>query len=202
MMPDSITDNLFVVDYTEYHNQHPNEELPSEGVSFLQEPDSRLGAFCILNPSHYPFQAINLERHKYLVTDDAGKSSKQCECICRAERNKGKRWILLLELKYCSEDNIPTNMQNAFDELESCYQFLKIQKHFFDDAPYRVYLCASHPEHPTIRPFGEFIFNQDRLLTLNDEGLKVIYRNAVKILTPEYLSEAEVPRRYQTLFAK
>lgn len=164
---------------------------------FLEHPDKRLGAFCILNPSHLPFEAINLETHPNLVTDENGQMTKQCECICRAHRQAGKRWVLLLELKYCSEDNIPANMQNALEKLDKCYDFLKEKKRFFDDNQYRIYLCASHPEHEASRPFGEFIYNQDRLLCLNDKGVKFLYCNAVKILTAEYITKAVTPHKYQ-----
>ena len=49
---DNITDDLLIVDYTEYHQKHPAENLPSHGVMFIETPDPRLGAFCILNPNH------------------------------------------------------------------------------------------------------------------------------------------------------
>lgn len=193
----NITENLLVVDFTEYHKNHPAEVLPSNGVMFVEQPDSRLGAFCILNPNHIPYEAINLEENKNLVTDKSGNSVKQCECICRAHRENGRRWVLLLELKYCNEDNIPANMQNALHKLEKCYEFLHIEKNFFEDNPYHIYLCASHPEHDTAKPFGEFIYNQNKLLELNDKGIKFLYCNAVKILTPEYLMKSTIPHKYQ-----
>lgn len=171
--------------------------MPSEGVLFIEQPDDRLGAFCILNPNHLSFEAINLETNSHLVTDENGNLAKQCECICRAHRQEGKRWVLLLELKYCKEDNILLNMQNALEKLDECYDFLNEKKHFFDNNPHRVYLCASHPEHETTQPFEAFIYNQDRLLELNDKGVKLLYCNAIKILTPEYLAKADVPRKYQ-----
>ena len=194
---DNITDDLLVVDFTEYHKKHPTEAIPSEGVTFLEQPDSRLGAFCILNPNHLPYQAINLETNPHLVTDEHGNLVKQCECICLAHREKDKRWALLLELKYCDENNIQDNMQNALEKLDKCYDFLNEKKHFFDDNPYRVYLCASHPEHETTQPFEAFVYNQDRLLGLNDKGVKFLYCNAVKILTTEYLMKVAVPHKYQ-----
>lgn len=49
---DNIIEDLLVVDFTEYHKNHPEESLPSEGVMFIEQPDKRLGAFCILNPNH------------------------------------------------------------------------------------------------------------------------------------------------------
>lgn len=194
---ENIVGDLLVVDFTEYHQKHPNETIPSEGVMFIEQPDNRLGAFCILNPQHLPFETINIEENPTIVTDDNGKLVKQCECICRAKRENGRRWVLLLELKYCSEKNIPANMQNAFDKLDKCFDFLKNTKHYFDNQRYRIYLCASHPEHETVKPFGEFIYNQKRLLELNDKGAKFLYCNAVKILTPEYLAKSDIPRKYR-----
>ncbi len=88
-------------------------------------------------------------------------------------------------------------MQNALEKLYECYDFLNVTKHFFYDGSYRVYLCASHPEHEVVGPFNEFIYNQDRLLQLNDKGVKLLYCNAVKILTPEYIAKAEVPHKYK-----
>lgn len=193
-----ISDDLLVIDYTDYHEQNPAVQIPTNGVFFTVEPDERIGAFCILNPRHISFDAINLEENPALVTDEGGHAAKQCECICRAHREEGRRWVLLVELKYCTEDNIPDNMQNAFDKLDQCYDFLREKKHFFDDAQYKVYLCPSHPEHETMKPFGEFIFNQDRLLSLKSKGADLLYANAVEILTPEYLRKApSIPRRYQ-----
>lgn len=197
MNPDDITGDLLIADYTEYRKEHPTETLPSGGVAFLERPDSRLGSFCILNPRHLPFEAINLEENPQLVTGSDGKLVKQCECICRALREKGKRWVLLLELKYCKADNIPANMRNALEKLVKCHDFLNVEKHFFDGNPCRIYLCASHPEHEAAEPFGNFINNQDKLLGLNEKGLKFLYCNAVSVLTPEYLKAAYTPRKYR-----
>ena len=194
---DNITEDLLIVDYTEYHQKHPLEKLPSDGVMFIETPDPRLGAFCILNPNHYPYKAINLESNPGLVTDENGNVAKQCECICCAHRAEGRRWILLLELKYCDKDNIPDNMQNALHKLEKCYDFLNEKKHYFDEYPYNVYVCASHPEYETSEPFGSFIYNQNRLLELKEKSITLLYCNAVKVLTPEYLWESPVPHKYQ-----
>lgn len=195
---DNITDDLLIVDYTEYHQKHSAENLPSHGVMFIETPDSRLGAFCILNPNHYPYKAINLEANPGLVTDENGAAVKQCECICCAHRVEGRRWILLLELKYCEKDNIPDNMQNALEKLEKCYDFLNEKKHYFDGCQYNVYFCASHPEHEVSEPFGSFIYNQDRLLDLKEKkSITLLYCNAVKVLTPEYLLQSKVPHKYQ-----
>ncbi len=192
----NITDDLLVVDYTEYHRKHPDEKLPSDGVTFIDKPDPRLKAFCILNPNHHPYEVINLEENPDIVTDSNGNLVPQSECICSAHREKGKRWIMLVELKYCSENNIPRNMQDALKKLEKCFDFLNEEKHMFDDPPHRVYLCISHPEHDTVKPFGEFIYNQDRLLRLKDRGANLLYCNAVKVLTPEYITKALSPRRF------
>ena len=194
---DNITDDLLIVDYTEYHQKHPAENLPSHGVMFIETPDPRLGAFCILNPNHYPYKAINLEANPGLVTDENGAAVKQCECICCAHRVEGRRWILLLELKYCEKDNIPDNMQNALEKLEKCYDFLNEKKHYFDGCQYNVYFCASHPEHEVSEPFGSFIYNQDRLLDLKEKkSITLLCCNAVKVLTPEYLFQSKVPHKY------
>lgn len=192
-----IIDDLFVVDFTEYQRQHPKEKLPADGVMFIEQPDERVGAFCILNPDHLSYEVINLETNPNLTTDESGNQVKQPECICKAHRDTGKRWVLLLELKYCTENNIPRSMQNALEKFIEYYDFLKEKKHFFDDNSYRVYVCASHPEHEVTQPFGEFIFDQNKILVLNEEGVKLLYCNAVKILTPEYLAKTDIPRRYQ-----
>ena len=80
----NITNNLLVVDFTEYHKKHPEESLPSNGVMFLEEPDDRLGAFCMLNPNHVSYKAINIEENQALVTNRSGQLVKQCECIFKA----------------------------------------------------------------------------------------------------------------------
>lgn len=195
---DNITEDLLIVDYTEYHQKHPAEILPSDGVMFIESPDPRLGAFCILNPNHHPYSAINLETNPGLVTDEKGQAVKQCECICCAHRTEGRRWIMLLELKYCEKDNIPDNMQNALEKLEKCYDFLNEKKQYFDGCQYKVYICASHPEYEVSEPFGSFIYNQDRLLDLKEKkSINLLYCNAVKILTPEHLQQSKVPHKYQ-----
>lgn len=191
-----FSDDLIIIDFTEYHQRHPKEKVPSNGVHFTTQPDNRLGAFCILNPNKLPFEAINLEANPGLVTDEHGQPVKQCECICRAQREKSKRWGLLLELKYCAEKNIPKNMQNAFKKLEECHEFLDRQR-FFSDNPYRIYWAISHPEHDTVEPFENFINDQDRVLGLNEKGIKLLYCNAIRILTTEYLAKSKKPRKYQ-----
>lgn len=197
MNPDAITDSLLVVDFTEYHKNHPTESLPSNGVMFIEEPDDRLGAFCLLNPNHISYEAINIEENQAIVTDNSGKPAKQCECIFKANREKGRRWVMLLELKYCKEHNIPINMQNALYEIEACYDFLKNEKHYFKEHSYIIYLCVSHPEHEIVMPFENFLCNQNKLLELNEKGAKFLYCNAVKILTPEYIVKTAVPHKYQ-----
>ena len=67
------------------------------------------------------------------------------------------------------KDNIPDNMQNALEKLEKCYDFLNEKKQYFDGCQYKVYICASHPEHEVSEPFGSFIYNQDRLLDLKEK---------------------------------
>lgn len=193
----NITDDLLVVDYTEYCKNTPNQKTPSKGVCFIDTPDERLGAFCILNPNHIRYKAINLEEEKDLVNDKSGKNVKQCECICEAHRDKGRRWVMLIELKYCKEANIATNMLEALDKLEKCYDFLNNEKGFFKDNLYKVYLCASHPEHETIEPFSRFICNQEKLLRLKDKELTFYYTNSVKVLTPEYIAKINTPYKYK-----
>ena len=197
MSPELFDCDLLVVDYTKYHQDHPEEELPSEGVHFLNVPDIRLGSFCVRNPKPITIEAINLEKTHSLTKKEDGSTVKQCECICKAHREDGeKRWVLLLELKYCSEKNIPDNMLNAMGKFEKYVDFL-MGKHYFDDAPYNIYVCASHPEHEVTESFGSFLINQDRILTLSKKGVRLLYTNAVKAISEERLIKVDTPEKYK-----
>lgn len=115
-----ITHDIYVVDYTEYLKSHPDADTPTRGVAFLSEPDDRLHAFYVENPNKVAYTVLNLEEHPSLTTDGEGKMIKQPECILEAYRKgRGKRWILLLELKYPhKEANIAANMQSAFAKFQ------------------------------------------------------------------------------------
>ena len=192
-----IRGDLLVADFTDYKSMHPEEQLPSNGVCFLDAPDARVGSFCFLNPSHYPFDAINLEEHPALVGRD-GVAGRNVECICNADRENGRRWVAFLELKYprC-EDNIPGNMVDAFGKFEECVKMVMEDNKYLEGVDCNIYAIASHPEFEQTQPFGAFICNQDRLLSLADKGITLIYGNAVRIATPEFLFLAKTPARYK-----
>lgn len=193
-----ITDDLLVVDYTEYRQTHPQEVTPSKGVCFLDAPDKRIGAFSFLNPQNYPFDAINLEEHPALLTDKNGRKVRNVECICSANRKAGRRWVAFLELKYPDcEDNIPQNMADAFDKFEICIDTVMKDNHYLEGMDCNVYAIASHPEYEQAQPFGEFIYDQTRMLNMTDKGIILLHCNAVRISTPEYLYSTEVPARYK-----
>lgn len=194
---ESITGDLLVADYTEFVKTHPDADVPSKGVCFLDAPDERIGAFCILNPNHLAFNALNLENHPSLVTS-GGQRVRNVECVCNAIRDHGRRWVAFVELKYPGcEDNIPVNMADAFDKFEVCINTVMKENRYLEGLECKVFAIASHPEFELTQPFGSFICNQERLLSLKDNGITLIYHNAVKISTPEFLMPAEVPARYK-----
>lgn len=195
---ENVTGDLLVVDYTDYLKNHPQEVVLSKGVCFLDEPDKRIGAFCFLNQNHLSFNAMNLENHPAWYIRADGTLAKNCECVCCSNRTTpGKRWVAFLELKYPqSEEAIPQNMLDAKDKFEECIGFVMKQAQF-QGGEFRIYAIASHPEYEISQPFGSFVYNQEDLLSLEDKGIKLIYSNAVKISTTEFIMPVDVPARYK-----
>ncbi len=195
---ENVTNDLLVVDYTDYVETHPQELVQANGVCFLDAPDNRIGAFCFLNPSHLSFDALNLEGHQAWYTREDGTLARNCECVCRSNRaTLGKRWLAFLELKYPKkEEAIPQNMLDALDKFEECIN-LVLRQEQFQGNEFRIYAIASHPEYAQSQPFGSFVYNQDHLLSLKDKGIALIYGNAVKIDTTEFISLADVPARFK-----
>ncbi len=177
--------DIYVGDYTEYAKTHT--KYKDIGVKFSSKPLTDLNSLHIVNRNGIKVAAVNFQDNQHLLEVD-GNLIKQCEGLCFAMQSRKHGWVLLIELKYCSEKNISLNIKNAIFQLENTLRHLREGINFIE-AKDKVYWVVSLPDHSELEPFTSFILTQNELINL-EENLNIvafIARNKVEILTDSNL---------------
>lgn len=170
--------DVFVADYTEATK---HDEI-KRGVEIIYEKPEDIDVFHLSNPSAHPYWAINFEQHKSYFD-----GQPNCECMFTAIRhdNKKKKWALLVELKYCKEQNIEPNSEKAWSQLLSTHNIIK-DKGCIDDS-YKVYFNVSMPLLSSRIPFTSFLDSQPKIKKLKDEhNIILLGHNQMVIATPAF----------------
>lgn len=169
--------DCFVADYTEISGSR-------KGVVISVDPFDDIAFFHLKKmkkEQQIPYLAVNLEEYPDFI-----KGTQNCECVFSSLKD-GKSWILFLETKYCSADNIEKHAYKAFSQMEATMNKL-IKLNLVDISRKRVYFAYSVPGHDELSPFGSFTLSQNDVLTaLKDSGVHPLPYNTVVIATPEYL---------------
>lgn len=179
-------DDLFIGDYTEYAKTHP--ERIGMGVVFDDKPFPDLNTLHIINRRKIPTAAINFEQCEHLLKDEKGNAVKQCEGLCFALRARQRGWVLLIEMKYCSDKNIGRNVDAAKFQLEKSLDYLRNTIKAIEKND-RVYWVLAIPDHSELEPFNSFIYSQSDLLELQERlGVVAFFRqNELEIHTDAHL---------------
>lgn len=191
MNKQTFCQTVYVADYTNYNAEHKDSPSPYGGVVITDSPSSLIPCFVLRDNNNIPFEAINIEENPGLLKRENKTLASQCECIFNAVRNdKGKPWMMFLELKYCLPKNIARNIAMALEQLKKTYSFLCNEKNFFIPGSVKPYFVVSIPSCESMAPFDDFNLSQDDLLTIKENygGAQVYYTNAVEVQTTRHLA--------------
>lgn len=183
-----FSSDIYVGDYTEYAKTHTKKRGTGVVFSSCALPD--LNTLHIKNPNRKKVTAVNFEECPGVFADECDRQEKQCEDLCYASRARKHGWVLLIEMKYCQEKNVGTNVDTAKLQLKKTLEFLRNEKHVIEEKD-RVYWVLSIPDHGDLAPFGSFVYTPSDLLELQ-ESLNVIafFRcNEIEIRTDSHLAE-------------
>ncbi len=173
-------DDFYVADYS--------NTSPSRGVEIFNEPPSDIEAIHFSNPG-IEVVIANMEHNPFFCKREDGSPSKQCECICASLSSEVSRhWVALVELKYCSEKNIPSSFDGAINQLKEHHTLLKDVKKVLN-AEQNIYWVISMPKHRDKSPFSGFRIGQSDLLEIKEkyDGATVLPYNEIQIVNGEYL---------------
>lgn len=143
-----FSSNIYVADYT-------LQTGSKKKVTIQDSPFNDIQYFTLQNDSKLPVLAVNFEHNKGFFPSGV----RDCECMMHIQNVKDG-WLLLCELKYCQENNIASNADEAYDQLVSTWQLMADRK-LFNKRRTNSYLNISVPDHSIRAPFVAFCATQD-----------------------------------------
>jgi len=175
--------DCYVADYTNMTGSKPGvvlSEQPLDDIAFFHLKKS--------TSANIEYIGVNFEEHPAFI-----KGIENCECMFMAVSNVKKPWLLMLELKYCSDDNIEDYAFKAYSQMKTTLD--KIDNlYLIDSKKFNRYFVYSVPEHGDKSPFGAFTRTQnDTLRELEDKDLHLLGNNKMLIATPAHLLEPKRP---------
>lgn len=184
--------DTYVADYTEAWQQAHKAGLPepeNSGVVISGQSFADIKSFHLKNDNQVEYWGVNLEKNKSLFAS----GEKDCECVFQSAKFKKKGWLLLLELKYCKDEerNLTDNLDKAVKQVTQTYQTLVSSK-IVDSEQLRVYCNIAAP--PSSRePFTSFLTTQDAAKKLLDESkIHLLGFNEVLILNEGYIKPPKI----------
>lgn len=184
--------DTYVADYTEAWQQARKAGLPepeNSGVVISEQSFADIKSFHLKNDNQVEYWGVNLEKNKSLFAS----GEKDCECVFQSAKFKKKGWLLLLELKYCKDEerNLTDNLDKAVKQVTQTYQTLVSNK-IVDSEQLRVYCNIAAP--PSSRePFTSFLTTQDAAKKLLDESkIHLLGFNEVLILNEGYIKPPKI----------
>lgn len=175
--------DIYVADYTHYAEDNPDAK--GWGVVISGVEPEHIKALKFNNPNKKHVTAVNFEKNEAVFKPDGLHKVDNCECMLVSEEGHGKRWLALVELKYCLEKNIASNFEDALYQLAATHRYLRDDVRFFGPDDFRYYWIISMPEHSDRVPFSAFTLSQDDELKYAKEynSVIIISDNEVNIWT-------------------
>lgn len=184
--------DTYVADYTEAWQQAHKAGLPepeNSGVVISEQSFADIKSFHLKNDNQVEYWGVNLEKNKRLFAS----GEKDCECVFQSARFKKKGWLLLLELKYCKDEerNLTDNLDEAVKQVTQTYKTL-VNRKIVDTEQLRVYCNIAAP--PSSRePFTSFLTTQDAAKKLLDESkIHLLGFNEVLIMNEGYIKPPKI----------
>ncbi len=190
MNKDCFTSSVYICDYAHYSEEHT--EYKTYGVVASETKDNNVLPFYLSNPKSIPFDFVSFDRNKALIKRPDGSFAKHCECFCEAScKGDEKRWMLLLELKYCAPKNIKANINEGIKQVFATYEMLKSEeKAVIKDRIHRTYFVISLPENSPSDSFSGFIALPDDLVEIKERhNITVFYTNSVEIVNSMHIRD-------------
>ena len=185
------TQDVFVADFTEYNNNHPETPAPYAGVVITSEENDIIPSFRLMDKNRHPFMAVNFEENPTVFTRENGTKVPQCECMFYAKREESPAWMLFLELKYCAPKNAYDSIIEGIGQLKKTCKYLLEEKQVYESAKFKRFLAVSTPNCEPWDPFDANYFNQEDMLSLKEETQATLFiTNQVDIYTPKHLRNA------------
>lgn len=165
--------DAYIVDYT-----HQTKHTPvKRGVELHKVKPTDIDGLFLDNQQQIRFKFVNFEEKENLLLQDE-LPIKQCECMCVSEEElKEKKWLMLAELKYCECKNVRPNLQKAFGQLMSTFNYLTDRQVI--SRLHKTYLIISLPLQSNA-PFEHFVFSPNQLSEMR-KRYKVIVRGVNKV---------------------
>lgn len=176
--------DVYVADYTQFSASH--SEFAGRGVAICDEKPDKIESLWFKNPNSIGILSVNFEENQSVFRPENKKTVPNCECMLVSERGNQKKWLALVELKYCkgADRNISTNFMNALNQLEETFVYLRDEKGILDNKQYRYFWVISMPEHSDKIPFSAFALSQDELMKYYERYKTIIISdNVVEIWT-------------------
>lgn len=181
--------DIYVGDYTQYVQEGGKNPF-DRGVVIADQPLPQIDSLCFKNPNHVQTCAVNFEQYSAFFKPDGVNKVRNCEGVLVSEEGSAKRWLALVELKYCKgeDTNIIANFNDALDEIKKTFLYLRDHKQLFATQSFRFYWVISIPAHSEKIPFSAFALTQDDLTEIkNKYGVSLISDNIVTIWTGSIL---------------
>ena len=174
--------SIYVADYTQYASS--NAKYVGKGVMISDEAPADISSLLFDNPNRVLAMSVNFEKNQFVFKRDSGEKVSNCECMLVSEEGNNKRWLCLVELKYCKgeDKNIATNFENAIWQLRDTFVYLRDEVELFGKDEYNYYWVVSMPEHNDRIPFSAFYPLQDDLLTYKDEYNSILISDNVVVI--------------------
>lgn len=81
------TQDVFVADFTDYNNNHPETPAPYAGVVITSEENDIIPSFRLTDKNRHPFMAVNFEENPTVFTRD----------ICSYDHDLIHEWSVLIK---------------------------------------------------------------------------------------------------------
>ena len=186
------TQDVFVADFTEYNNNHPETPAPYAGVLIATEENGIIPSFKLTDKNEHSFMAVNFEENPAVFMREDGTRVSQCECMFYAIREASPAWMLFLELKYCAPKNAYNNIIDGIGQLKKTCKYLLEEKQVYESTRFKRFLAVSTPNCEPLDPFDAYYFNQEDMLALKEETRATLFiTNQVDIYTPIHLRDAK-----------
>ncbi len=180
----------------EYFSKSPIFDGDCYVADFTDATESRRGVEISTNPfddfpqfhlkkagsGNISYLAVNFEKYPTFI-----QGIENCECAFSAISDCRRPWLLMLETKYCTADNIEGYTYKAYSQMYSTFSKLTSLNLVKPDER-NIYFVYSVPGHSDKAPFGAFTISQNATLEkMESEGIHLLGNNTMLIATPEYL---------------
>lgn len=176
--------DVYVADYTQFASEHP--DMAVRGVVVSEEKPDLIGSLWFRNRNKVRVLSVNFEKNQGVFKPEGRDLVRTCECMLVSEQGSQKRWLALVELKYCkgADRNVAGNFEDALNQLRETFLYLRDEVGLYGEDEYKYYWIVSMPEHGDKIPFSAFVLSQDELLAYQERYKSVIISdNFVEIWT-------------------